>query len=146
MRPTTLADKLESYRLLIFNSKDAEVATLLKAIGVDNAYITQGIALYTQTMDLVDNQKKEYQEQSLAYDNFYVAKDEADDDYARTNKLVNVLSRNDKDLQNRLKLGNGKSTAIEGWIEQGIDFYNLLQNENGFLATLAKFKLTANRI
>jgi len=146
MRPTTLADKLESYRLLIFNSKDAEVKPLLNAIGVDNAYITQGIALYTETTDLVDTQKKEYQEQSLAYDNYFVAKDAADDNYTRTYKLVKVMSRNDKDLQNRLKIGSEKSTAIEGWIEDGIDFYNLLQNETAFLAPLVKFKLTANRI
>jgi len=146
MRPTTLADKLESYRLLIFNSKDAEIQPLLKAVGVDNAYITQGTNLYNQAMALMDKQKKEYQEQSLAYDNFYVAKDEADDNYSRTYKLVKVMSRNNKDLQNRLKFQNGKSAVIEGWIEQGIDFYNLLQNETEFLATLAKFKITANRI
>ena len=35
----TLTQKLESARLLIFNSKDVEVAPLLDAMGIDTAYI-----------------------------------------------------------------------------------------------------------
>lgn len=146
MSTKKLSKKLESYRLLIFNSKDAQIAPLLTALGVDKGYINQGEALYTQTMQLVDTQKKEYQDQSLAYDSFYVEKDEAEHTYKRTYKLVKVLSRNNADLQNRLGFQNGKVYAIEEWIEQGVDFYNRLQNENGFLTTLAKFNLTEDRI
>ena len=75
-------------------------------------------------MNLVNHQKKEYQEQSLAYDKFYVEKDVAETNYNRTLKLVKVLSRSDKDLQNRLGLQNGKAYAIEEWIEGAVDFYN----------------------
>lgn len=70
MATKTLTDKLESSRVLIFNSRDAEVAALLDSMGIDTAYIDEGEALYNETMTLVDQQKKEYQEQSLAYENF----------------------------------------------------------------------------
>lgn len=146
MATKTLTDKLESSRVLIFNSRDAEVAALLDSMGIDTPYIDQGEALYTETMNLVDQQKKEYQEQSLAYDKFYVEKDVAEANYNRTLKLVKVLSRSDKDLQNRLGLQNAKSYAIEQWIEGAVDFYNRLLNETDFVTSLAKFKVTTDRL
>ena len=90
MATQTLTSKLESARLLIFNSKDATVAPLLDAIGIDTDYTDQGEALCNETMQLVDNQKKEYQEQSLAYDKFYLEKDDAESNFNRTLKLVKV--------------------------------------------------------
>lgn len=146
MASQTLTDKLESSRVLIFNSRDAEVATLLDSMGIDTAYIDQGEALYNDTMTLVDQQKKEYQEQSLAYDKFYVEKDAAESNYKRTLKLVKVLSRSDKDLQNRLGLQNGKVYAIGQWIEGAVDFYNRLMNESDFIAKLARFKVTVDKL
>lgn len=115
-------------------------------MGIDKAYIKQGEALYNETTQLVDQQKKEYQEQNLAYDKFYVEKDNASDSFKRTFKLIKVLSRKDQDLQNRLKLNTGKPAAIEQWIESAMDFYNRLQNETSFLATIARFKITADRL
>ncbi|MFH6983379.1 hypothetical protein [Marinoscillum luteum] len=146
MATKTLTDKLESSRVLIFNSRDAEVAALLDTMGIDTAYIDEGESLYNETMTLVDQQKKEYQEQSLAYDKFYVEKDVAEAIYKRTLKLVKVLSRSDKDLQNRLGLQNGKVYAIEQWIEGAVDFYNRLLNEADFLTNLAKFKVTPEQL
>jgi len=146
MKSQKLSNKLESYRLLVFNSRDAQIAPLLNSLGVNADYLDQGEAFYNQTIQLVDQQKKEYQDQSLAYDSFYVEKDEAESNHHRTYKLVKVLSRNDNDLQNRLGLQNGKVYAIEEWIDNAIDFYNRLQNENDFLATLAKFRITRNRL
>ena len=42
MATKTLTDKLESSRVLIFNSRDEEVATLLNEMGIDTAYIDEG--------------------------------------------------------------------------------------------------------
>ena len=142
----TLTQKLESARLLIFNSKDAAIAPLLDTMGVDTAYIDKGEALYNETMQLVTNQKKEYQEQSLAYDKFYLKRDEVELTFNRTLKLVKVLSRNDKDLRNRLGLESDTAHAIEAWIDSAVDFYNSLLNEADFLSTIAKFKVTADRL
>ena len=142
----TLITKLESARLLIFNSKDCDIASQLDAMGIDTAYLEQGEELYNEATRLVDNQKKEYQEQSLAYDRFYLEKDDAEVDFNRTLKLVKVLSRNDRDLQNRLGLQSGRVYAIESWIESATDFYNRLLNESEFMTRLEKFKVTKDRL
>lgn len=146
MASKTLTNKLESIRLLIFNSKDAQVAPLLETMGIDTAYIDKGEALYNEATRLVDNQKKEYQEQDLAYDKFYLEKDDVEAGFNRTLKLVKVLSRNDTDLQNRLGLENGRVRAIESWIENSIDFYNRLLNEPGLVAKLESFKVTVEQL
>ena len=142
----TLTEKLESSRILIFNSRNAEVTTLLNEMGIDSAYLDAGEALYKETTALVNQQKKEYQEQNQAYDKFYLEKDDAEVNFNRTLKLVKVLSRNDKDLQNRLGLQNSKTYAIAQWIEAAIDFYNRLLNESTFLTKLAKFKVNTERL
>ena len=146
MARKTLIDKLESYRVLIVNSRGAEVAPLLKELGIDTAYLDAGEALYKEASALVNQQKKEYQEQHQAYDKLHIEKDDAEENYKRTLKLVKVLSRNDKDLQDRLGFQSGKATAITQWIEAAIDFYNLLLNESAFLAKLAKFKVSTDRL
>ncbi|MEP1096486.1 MAG: hypothetical protein ABJG78_15325 [Cyclobacteriaceae bacterium] len=146
MAKRTLADKLESFRLLIFNSGDVQVAPILEAMGIDADYLSNGVSLYNETVELVDQQKKEYQDQSLAYDNFYLEKDEADLNLNRTLKLVRVLTRRDEDLQDRLKLGTLKPNAIEEWIEKTVDFYNRLLNEAGLLANLARFNVTVDQL
>lgn len=142
----TLTEKLESARLLIYNSRSTEVAPLLGEFGIDNKYLKEGEALYTETMRLVNEQKNERQEQSLAFDTFYLAKDEAEADYKRTLKLVRVLSRNDKDLQSRLGLQNGVANAIGAWIESATDFYNRLLNEADFLNRLSRFMVTSDQL
>lgn len=146
MAKKTLADKLESFRLLIFNSIDAQVAPILEAMGIDSDYISNGETLYNDTIELVDQQKKEYQDQSLAYDNFYLEKDDAEINFNRTLKLVRVLTRRDGDLQNRLKLQNVKPNAIEQWIENTGDFYNRLLNEADLLINLARFNVTEDQL
>ena len=142
MASKTLTQKLESARLLIFNSKDPQVAPLLQQLGIDDDYIGEGIARYNETMGLVDSQRKEYQEQNLTYDKFYLEKDDAEANFSRLLKLVRVLSRKDEDLQNRLQIQSGPIYGLEAWIDNAIAFYNRLLNEPDFLVTLQRFKVT----
>ncbi len=142
----TLADRLQTYRVLIYNSRDEEIATLLEDIGVDGPYIDRGDALYTETMNLVEQQKKEYQEQSLAFDKFNEERHEVQHTFDRTMKLVKTMSRNDEDLQDRIHLPNGKSIAIEKWFENTIAFYSSVLHETEFLGKLAQFKGTPERL
>lgn len=146
MASKTLTNKLESIRLLIFNSKDPQVAPLLETMGIDTTYIDKGEALYNEATRLVDDQKKEYQEQNLAYDKFYLEKDDVEAGFNRTLKLVKVLSRNDTGLQNRLGLENGRVRAIESWIENSTDFYNRLLNEPDLVTKLESFKVTVKQL
>jgi len=146
MAKKSITDKLEAHRLLIFNSKDAQVAPLLLTMGVDAAYINKGIALYNETMKLVEQQKKEHHERSMAYDKFYVERDEVEDNFERALKLVKALSRNDPNLQDRLLLQKIQSKAIEKWIGYTVDFYNRVLQEPDFLNKLKRFKLTSKQL
>ena len=122
------------------------MAPLLETLGIDAAYIDKGEALYNEATRLVNDQKKEYQEQDLTYDKFYLEKDDAETDFNRTLKLARVLSRNDADLQNRLGLENGRVYAIESWIESSTGFYNRLLNEPGLVTKLGNFKVTVEQL
>ena len=112
MASASLTKKLQAARLLVYNSKDPSVAPLLATMGIHDTYINRGIKLYEDAMTLVEDQKKEYQEQNMAYDNFYTEKDGAEEKYNRTLKIVKVLCRKDPDLQNRLGFGKGKAYGI----------------------------------
>lgn len=54
MSKRSINHKLESYRMLIFNSRHAEVAALLAGYGIDAAYLDEGQALYGETLRLMD--------------------------------------------------------------------------------------------
>lgn len=146
MAKITLTDKLEACRKLIFNSRDAEITALLGAYGIDSTYLDEGEALYNETMGLFEQQKKEYQEQSRAFDKFYVEKDEAEKHFRKTFKLVTVLARKDKDLQSRLKLTLGTNLALEEWIGHAITFYNSLLAEAELVTKLVRFKVTTEQL
>ena len=146
MTKRTFAEKLEQARLLIFNSKDSEVASILENMGIDASYISRGEELYNETVQLVNNQKQEYHEKDLAYDKFHMQKKEAEKNFNRTIKLVKILSRNDKNLQNRLGLQFNKNQSINQWIEKAINFYNRLFNEIDFLSKLKTFKIEPEQL
>ncbi len=142
MATKTLSGMLESSRMLIVNSRDAEISPLLSGFGIGDDYLRIGEILYKETMLLVSQQSKEYQEQSLAYDRYHVQRELVDSDYEHTFKLVEILSKTDTDLQNRLKLHLKMPDRIENWINLAIEQYERLLNEADFLTKLSRFKLT----
>lgn len=119
---------------------------LLEAQGVDSANLDRGAALYHETIQLIEQQKKKYQKQNLAYDRFNIEKEKAKASFKRTLKLVKVLAGNDSDLQDRLNLYSGPVFAIEPWIDHSISFYNRLLNEVDLLTKLEQFKINTDRI
>ena len=138
----SMADKLRTYRILINNSEDPAIATLLLPYGIDADEISRGKQLYSETEALFKKQKKEYQEQELAFDEYTLAKDNVQNMFNKTLKLTKLSSRKDPDLQNRLKLTTGIAKAIERWIESALALYDRLENEPAFVATLANRGIT----
>ena len=142
MARKTIAQILEEQRVLIFNSSKPEIAPLLEGMGTDAANLKKGITIYNTVITLSEKQKKERQEESLAYDNFYELKGECKAVAKRNFRLIKLGSRADGDLQNRLKIFTPKAKGIEEWIMQVSDIYNGVLNEPAFLAALAKYKIT----
>lgn len=146
MTKKSIAQTLEQQRVLIFNSRKPEIAPLLETLGVDSAYLDNGETLYNEVIQLSENQKKEQQEESLAYDNFYEIKSDCEAKYKRNRKIIKMASRSDKNLQNRIKMYVPKERAIEEWLKQTIEFYNLVLNESDFLNSLSKFGITSEKL
>nr|WP_320119526.1 hypothetical protein [uncultured Marinifilum sp.] len=142
----TLAEKFKEQRLLIFNSSKPEILTLLEVYGVNSEYLTKGETLYNNVEELTKSQKREQQEESQAFDTFYESKEECEINLRRTQKIVQMASRSDSNLQDRLKINAAKQRRIEDWIKQSTEFYNLLLNETEFLTAIAKFTLTVEKL
>lgn len=115
---------------------------MLIPYGFNEEEVNAGKLLYDETEVLFEKQKKEYQEQEHAYDNYTVSKDAAEKMFNKTLKLVKLDSRKDPDLQDRLKLTTGIAKAIEKWIDSATALYTRLENEPEFVAKLAKRGIT----
>ncbi|MBI9010496.1 MAG: hypothetical protein JEZ05_10770 [Tenericutes bacterium] len=146
MARKTLAEKFKEYRLLIFNSSKPEILPSLESYGMDKEHLTKGEELYNVVQDLTEKQKLEQQEESQAYDTFYESKEECENNLRKTQKIIKMASRSDKNLQNRLKVNDSKERKIEEWIKQSIEFYNLVLNEQSFLTSIAKYSLTPEKL
>ena len=146
MARKTFAELLEQRRVLIFNSSKPEIATLLQSYGIDSTHLENGVNLYNSVITATENQRREQQEQGLAYDNFYVSKNDFATRYKKTFKIAKMASRTDANLQDRLKVNAPVERAIESWILQAIDFYNRLNNEPDFITVLNKYGITSETI
>lgn len=146
MTKKSIAETLEKQRVLIFNSRKPEIAPLLETLGVDSAYLDNRETLYNEVINLLENQKKEQQEESLAYDNFYEAKSDCEEKYKRNRKIIKMASRSDKNLQDRIKIYVRRERNIEEWLKQTIEFYNLVLNESDFLNSFSRFGITTDKL
>ena len=142
----SLNDKLSFFRAIIFNSRNVEIAPLLEARGIDAAYLDRGEILFRDVLALTDLQKKEYQEERAAFDQFFTEKDEVKTMFRETRTLVKALSKKDPNLQNRIKFTYLGRLSEEDWIRTGIDFYNSLLREPEFLQVLAGFNVTLEQL
>lgn len=146
MATKSFAQTLQENRVLIFNSSKPEIAPKLAKYGVDSDYLSKGVSLYNEVISLSENQKKEYQEESLAYDKSLDLKKKCQEQLAKNRKLIKLASRSDSDLQNRIKINAPKERKIEAWIKQTIEFYNLVLNEPILLESINKYGITADSI
>lgn len=146
MSKRSINHKLLSYRTLIVNSRNPDIAPLLANFGVDAAYLNEGDAILADTERLMELQKKEYQEERAAFDLYYAQKDEVEKMLKKTRSLVKALTKKDPDLQSRLNLSPLSDLRINDWIQTGISFYNSLLLEKGILETLAKYNFTTERL
>lgn len=146
MTRKTIAQSLEEKRVLIFNSNRSEVAPQLASLGADSEFISKGELLYNEVITLGESQKKEQQEESLAYDRLHELKAECKATARKNYKLIKLASRADKNLQDRLKINAAKETTFEEWIKQTLDFINLVLNEPDLLTSIVRFNITTETL
>jgi sulfur relay (sulfurtransferase) DsrF/TusC family protein len=97
-------------------------------------------------MQVVEAQKKEYQEEREAFDAFFATKDQVEKTFFNTRDIVRELSKNDHDLQNRLKFSPMGRLSHGDWIQTGVELYESILRETAFLERLARFNLTVDRL
>ncbi|MBI9067753.1 MAG: hypothetical protein JEZ09_10710 [Salinivirgaceae bacterium] len=141
-----IAQTLKEQRVLIFNSSKPEIAPLLAQMGIDEAHLKSGEELYNKVIALSDQQKKEDQEASLAFDNSFEAKSNCVIRCDHNRSIIKMASRKNPDLQQRIKMFIPKERNIEEWINQTLNFYNLVLNEASFLASISKFGITTESL
>ena len=144
--PKSINSKLDSFRALILNCRNEDIAPQLATQGVDAEFLDEGEALFDEVMRLMELQKKEYQEEREAYDIYFAKKDDVEKTFQDTRDLVRELSRNDADLQNRLKFSPMSRLPLGDWIQAGIDFYDSLLRESALLQRLARFNVSVERL
>src|SRR5690606_35134764 len=142
----SINSKLDSFRALIFNCRNEEIAAELATQGVDAEFLDEGDARYNEVMGLMEVQKKEYQEEREAYDIYFAKKDDVEKAFQNSRDLVRELSRNDPDLQNRLKFSPMSRLPLGDWIQAGIDFYDGLLRESALLQRLAHCNVSVERL
>jgi len=142
----TITKKVDSYRALIVNSRKEAVAPLLATQGIDAAFLDEGDTILQDAMRLIEVQKKEYQDERLSFDTFFATKDGVEKAFLNTRKAVIQLSKNDPDLQDRLRFSPMSKLPHGDWIQAGVEFYDSLLRETAFLERLARFNLTVDRL
>src|SRR5690606_38753369 len=142
----SIGSKIDSFRALICNCRNEDIAPRLATQGVDAEFLDEGVARFNEVMQLMELQKKEYQEEREAYDIYFAKKDDVEKTLQDTRDLVRELSRNDADLQNRLKFSPMSRLPLGDWIQAGIDFYDSLLRESALLQRLARFNVSVERL
>ena len=64
----SINSKLDSFRALIFNCRNEEIAAQLATQSVDPEFLDEGEAHFNEAMRLMELQQKKYQEERDAYD------------------------------------------------------------------------------
>nr|WP_320118770.1 hypothetical protein [uncultured Marinifilum sp.] len=147
MKSKAFSQKLENCRVLIYNSSNADILPYLTEIGVNEEYLTRGKTMYQEVAELSVNQRKEYQEQSLAYDDYFESKELCGTAYKRILSIVKLMARDDENLQNRLSLGNrSEYQRVTDWISNSYQFYDALLAETDFLTKLETTKITSETL
>lgn len=142
----SITKKLDAYRALILNSRNEVLAPLLAAHGIDAAYLDEGDTRYQEVMQHMEAQKKEYQDEREAFDTFYGTKDQVEKAFINTRDAVKQLSKNNPDLQDRLRFSPMSKLPHGDWIQAGVEFYDSLLRETAFLERLARFNITVDRL
>ncbi|MGL1888972.1 MAG: hypothetical protein OCD76_20835 [Reichenbachiella sp.] len=146
MSKPTIHQQIESARVLIKNSRDAEILSSLSGIGIDEPYLAEGDRLYLEALNSIEHQSKEAQEQSLAYDIYHNSREQVIQDFDHTFELVKILSKKDTDLKSRLKLSYVPDSPIEVWINHAVDLYDRIFREPDFMTKLQRFKVTTEQL
>jgi len=142
-----LTKKLEDSRILIYNSRNPEIAEALAIFGITSEHIDNGVAKYEGVIQIFSINVKEHQEKDIAYDNYIESRENVFTIFNQTIEIIRMIVRGDKDLQDRLHFSSiQKKSPIEEWINNVLWFYEVLLNEVVLLQKISSYNITEENI
>jgi hypothetical protein len=129
--------------VLINNSlSDEQIQTAVAGYGYTAEKLNTGKQLLTEAETLNRNQTAEYGEQRQAQNAYDEEKYAANQLYIKELRIARVALKNDVQAIKTLGLEGRRKKAIADWIQQALNFYRLLLNNEEWTATMANFGQT----
>lgn len=123
-----------------------DIAKKLEDYGYSTQEIAKGKALYTTAQTLYGTNKKETEEERIAYQNFRTAMDELTKTYAEHRNKAKLVFKDNETAKISLALKGSPAEAIATLLEQITQFYKNLNEQEALRTPLARVKITAENI
>ena len=144
-RKQSEAATLERYRVAFENVEaQSEIATIMVEFGYDAALIEEGRNLFNQTRQAYDDNVREDDETSQAYNDFTVKRDALEDTYSLHRKKAKVIFRKDLVTMKKLSLDGSIPGAYVKWLETVKKFYSEMLSDTELQTKLSRLKVTAD--
>ncbi len=146
-RTLSEAETLEQYRVALENAESqSEIATIMAEFGYDETLIAEGKALFTQTREAYDLNKKEDDETSESYKNFTTLKENLSKTYTLHRKKGKIIFRKDTITKNKLSLTGSLPTSYIKWLETVKKFYTVASSDTEIQNKLVRLKITTEEL
>ena len=143
MNQETIDGKLLFAKTALENAKNVkQVSENLVLFGYDGAKLDEGLALYSKTNELNQNQKKEYGEQYQATDALNVVRADLKAQYMRHLKIARIAMKNNRGAEESMQMGGRRKESLSGFLTQAAAFYTNALNDAAVQEALARFNVT----
>ena len=137
------AEQLEQYRVALENAKkQPEINATLSEYGYDDAMITEGVNLYTNTRTAYDLNHTEDDETKEAYSFFTTKKAELEQIFSQHRKKAKVVFRKDNLTAEKLGITGSLPHAYVKWLEKVKRFYSVASEDTAIQSELAKLRIS----
>jgi hypothetical protein len=141
------AETLEQYRVALENvTTQAEIANIMADFGYDEPLIAAGRALFTQTRQAYDFNKKEDDETLESYQNFTTLKESLVKTYTLHRKKGKIIFSKDAVTLNKLSLSGSLPTSYIKWVETVKKFYTVASSDTEIQSKLSRLKVTTEQL
>lgn len=137
---------MENSRILIWNSEDPAIKTLIEPFGYTTQKLDEGKALFTEVEALAENQRKEYAEQYTVSTRFIEKRQDAETQLINLRKFSKFIFRKNPEAYNTLGLGSALPTNFADWLQAARYYYERLLEHPEWITILAPFKVTSAMI
>ena len=147
MKTLTFNDRMEQYRILIWNSSEDEIIrTRIEPYGYNEEKLTQGKNLFNEVSQLAQTQEQEHAEQYAATQAFHEKWLNSEEETKDLQKICRYVFKNNYEAFEKLKLNAKRERKYADWWQQSRSFYDVLLNNPSFITELSAFAYTTETI